>query len=266
MTVKRPAKPGPSRQGVIVIASALVMTLAMGVGATVSTGRDSEVADELDRLWPVEVPESMGGTPAMEVTLGDSTMALSEGEVADRKHGCRHEHQSWPELIGAVNLSCSGAGARTVTGLAREADELSPETTRVYITVGTNSLRYGMNASQTHEAMVELVEVVERRAPAAEVVFVGYLTVKADPECMSERDQRVARQVDRLHIEADEIMEEVAEEVGAQWIPVDGADYPACDPGRAYIHDGAPDRGTPWHSTAAGHRYVADHVTEETNP
>lgn len=230
------------------------------VGGTVWSGGDPEAEAELNRLWPVETPVGGGGPPAREVALGDSTMALADGELSDRHHGCRHEKGAWPELIGATNLSCSGAGAKTVTKLTREISELDTRTTRVYVTAGTNSFRAGMSTDEVHQAVGTLVDVIAHRAPEAEVVLVGYLTVHADEGCMSDKDRRVAGHVDHLHARADEVMSRVADEKGVTWVDVSGADYPACDSDKTYVHGSDPESGTPWHSSRAGHRYVADKV------
>lgn len=251
------------RQGATVLVTAMVASLVAVVAGAVAGGGDPEAEAELDRLWPVETPSGNGGEPAREVALGDSTMALADGEMADRHHGCRHEKGAWPELLGAANLSCSGAGARIVTKLTREVSELDTRTTRVYVTVGTNSFRAGMSTDEVRRATGVLVDVISDRAPTAEVVFVGYLSVHGDAECMSERDQRVAKHVDDLHARADEVMSEVASEKGVEWIDVSGAPYPVCDGKKTYVHGSKPESGTPWHSSRAGHRYVADKVREE---
>lgn len=201
---------------------------------------------------------------ASVVAVGDSTMALSNGRKMDSAGGCRHEKDNWVSLVdkGSMNISCSGATVKDTHVRVRDTIALGDKTKTVLITVGSNSFRKKETFSSLVQQIEDMTATIEEKAPGADIVFVGYLPVIAEPKCMTDRYVSTVRYINLVHKAADMVMQQVASEKGYRFVDFSSATYNICNQNSTLVRIPHTTPGAAWHTTPQGHRYITQKILD----
>ncbi|MET0930356.1 MAG: SGNH/GDSL hydrolase family protein [Aeromicrobium sp.] len=273
---------------------AVVVAIAL-TGAACSSGSDSSPKDDEPAAGP------------HYVALGDSFTAGPDIFQIDGRSGvCARSTRNYPHLIAEkidaasfVDVSCSGATSDNVltaapigTGepIPAQLDAVEPDTTLVTVGIGGNDdglfstlasacttqgtacadyvedeLPGVLEATRTRVASV--LAAIEAKAPKAEVILVGYLSV-SPPESGCEAlggDALDTRGVSAGEKSIDAMMQAAATDAGATYVSMNTAatGHDACAGSSAWTNGIAPTElgdGASLHPRAVGMEATADEV------
>lgn len=248
--------------GVIFLSAPLAVTGAGKLGLINTKSLDG---DDIPEEEVIDEPDTVEEeTPVSSVAIGDSTMALSDGEISDWQNGCRHEKGNWPDMLGVEeNISCAGADVSKVQRIAKETNTIGAVTEQVYITVGSNSFRDKQNEQDITEQTSELVEIINEKAPVANITFVGYLPSLDSTFCLKGKESKKAKELGRFHTSADKVMNSIAEETNSEFISMDNLyKFDMCNEDNTYIRLPNTTPGAAWHTTSLGHTKIVENIEE----
>ena len=226
-----------------------------------SSPQDKEKDKELEEIVDQPIPEPVEN-PAKSVALGDSTIALSNANIIDKYHGCRHEEGNWASLIGVEkNISCAGTNAEQILKVAQETGFIGNSTESVYITAGSNSFRERHSKNETLGTLTNLVSTINKKAPHASIYFIGYLPGNDVSGCTQNKYEDTIKKLNYYHLQGNEVMSEVAFATKTNFYSMDelvNNDY--CNPNKTLIRLPNTTPGATWHTTLEGHKRIADFI------
>lgn len=196
------------------------------------------------------------------VAFGDSTMSLADG-VRIEDAGCMQEENNWVDrLPDVINMSCPGADVTRTIKIIKESTALRENPKKVLVSIGTNTMRKLGKDVELEKYVQYVVNHIRNISPESEIVFVGYLKVFSDVECLNDAEKKVAKYTDDLHIRSDEALKKVAGENNIEFVPMDDLTYDMCDSENTFVRIPNTTKGTNWHTTSKGHEAIAQRLAE----
>lgn len=193
------------------------------------------------------------------VVVGDSTVAYGDGvKTRDDGFGCRVEKGTWAGFLGVRNYGCAGIASGRLLQKISEKKKLFDGVDTVFITVGSNDVRRGEDTSMEGN-MGKIVMKLREFNPQMNIVFVGYLPSFVDGKCMGDRERKASSRLNFFHKMADMGMKNAALREGAHFVDLSQLKYEVCSKG-SFIRLPGSGAGASWHTSVAGHEYVADAV------
>ncbi|GAB3998331.1 SGNH/GDSL hydrolase family protein [Nocardioides marmoraquaticus] len=210
---------------------------------------------------PAAAPSAAGG-PTTYVALGDSYTSAPFVPLTDVAGGCFRSDTNYPSLVAEAlgaeltDVSCAGADttdvrSRQLRGVPPQAQAVTPEAQLVTVALGGNDggvfstlvgqcgrpgapsrcareltasdeSRLAQRLERTSDDLLRTLRLVQRRAPDAQVLAVGYPTiVSADRGCealpLSDGTRRVAA---RLNTALNDAVRSAAERAGVTYVDV----------------------------------------------
>ena len=111
--------------------------------------------------------------------------------------------------------------------------------------------------------MRELVAKIRSKSNDTDIVFIGYLPLIADRECLNQEEMSSSRYVDLVHRVANQAMREVANNMGYTYIDLEDMKYNMCNQDETYVRIPGTTLGTNWHTTPKGHYEIAKRISKE---
>ena len=241
---------------IITIIVLLVLIITGGGFYYVQNIMSGKTRSDQNEVMAVEHLPKIGAS----IAFGDSTMSLSDGNKISKK-GCTQEKNNWVDrLPDVVNLSCPGNSIYDTFSIVDDSNALRENPLRVFISIGTNTLRNKGMDTDIEEYLQLIVDKIRSIDSNTDIVFVGYLSIPYNSKCLNKSDKNTAKLVHSIHVKTNSALKKVALKNHIKFVDVSDFKYNICDTRKTFVRLPNTTKGTDWHTTSIGHEAIAERI------
>lgn len=196
------------------------------------------------------------------VALGDSTVAWSDNHKITHTPftECDTEYNTWADKIHALNMGCAGKQSQEIADIARNNSSLIAHASTIFVTAGSNDIKHN-DAKGVDKGIDNIVSTITEINPKAHIVFVGYLPIYINNECMKVKDRNSVRRLYSYHKKANYAMKDAALRHKFTYIDMFHTPYDACSDDTLISAPKSPGKYEHlWHTTPRGHDIIAQEI------